>query len=223
MASYVVVRSTSGFVDETLNAWDELLGFDWHAAYSMVAARPWLGRLGGDAYSSIFYTPFVTLGALVLTGRQERADRFLRAFGIALLLGLAMFWFLPAQSALAFHEGLTPPYMPRTGIAHVPAIEALRSGALREIDPRMVVGMITFPSFHAVSAVLFAWAILPVRIVRVPMIALNAAMLIATPVEGTHYLVDVIGGVALAVVSLRLAQFRGLATISVRRMAPAMA
>ena len=44
----------------------------------------------------------------------------------------------------------------------------------------------------------FAW---PVRQVRWFLLPLNAAMLLATPVEGTHYLSDMICGLIVAVVA----------------------
>jgi len=37
---------------------------------------------------------------------------------------------------------------------------------------------------------------------RAPLVAVNAAMLLSTPVEGTHYLIDMILGAVVAVVAI---------------------
>ena len=46
-----------------------------------------------------------------------------------------------------------------------------------------------------------AW---PYRRLRWPVFAVNAAMLLSTPVEGTHYLADMLAGAAVALTSLGL-------------------
>ena len=83
----------------------------------------------------------------------------------------------------------------------------MRAGTLSRIGIGSLAGLITFPSFHSVSALLFVWASWPARRLRAPMVAINLTMLAATPIEGSHYLVDVIGGAMVAllsVLSLRL-------------------
>lgn len=202
LASYAIVRLTNGEADAWLAAVDRTLGFDWVSAYRFYADRPLLARFAEVAYLSIFFSPTVVITALALSGDAERARGLAAAFGIALLITLAIFCFCPARSALAYHLGSEVDYMPATGIGHLAAMDQLRAGAMTVIDIRSLAGMITFPSFHAVSAVLFIWAAWPVAWLRWPCLAINLAMLIVTPVQGTHYLIDVIGGVTVALVAI---------------------
>jgi len=81
-------------------------------------------------------------------------------------------------------------------------ILALRDGSLRELELFKLAGIVSFPSFHAASAVFYTWALWPVRGARTVAIAVNGLMLAATPVIGAHYMIDVIGGVALAAASV---------------------
>ena len=60
----------------------------------------------------------------------------------------------------------------------------------------------TFPSFHAASAVLYAWALWPVRWMRPIVVLAFGAMLAATPINGGHYLIDIIAGTAIAVLAI---------------------
>ena len=69
----------------------------------------------------------------------------------------------------------------------------------------MLVGYVTFPSFHAAAACLFAWSAWQVRWLRWPGFALNLLMAISTIPAGGHYLVDVFGGVAVALAAVWLA------------------
>jgi membrane-associated phospholipid phosphatase len=63
-------------------------------------------------------------------------------------------------------------------------------------------GLATFPSFHIVLAILTAWALYPVRVVGAFALALNGIVVVATLGSGGHYLVDVLGGGAIAIVLL---------------------
>ena len=63
-------------------------------------------------------------------------------------------------------------------------------------------GLITFPSFHAAGAVLLAWGFRSVPLLGIPFVALNIAMLATIPVIGSHYFVDVIGGIAVAALAI---------------------
>jgi len=202
VASYLVALTTTGWVDDRLISIDRAMGFDWRAAYGFVAARPMLRGVAKLAYLSIFTSPTLVLIVLAWTGRAPRARAFIAAHTLALVVTLVIFWWFPARSALLATVGSDPAYMPTTGIGHVAVIEALRAGKLTSIDLAHLFGLITFPSFHAASALLVIWAVYPLRFLRIPIIALNLGMLLATPVEGTHYLIDVIGGLGVAVLAI---------------------
>ena len=51
----------------------------------------------------------------------------------------------------------------------------------------------TFPSFHAASAVLYGWALWPVRWMRPIAVLANVAMFASTPIDGGHYFIDLLG------------------------------
>lgn len=90
---------------------------------------------------------------------------------------------------------------------------------MRELDLFALAGIVTFPSFHATSAVLYAWALWPVRWMRPIAILANGAMLASTPIDGGHYFIDLIAGIDIAwaaVVSARALSRR----IAERKVAP---
>ena len=67
-------------------------------------------------------------------------------------------------------------------------------------------GLVTFPSFHTAAGVLFAWALWSTRWLRWPGLIVNVLMIASVPIIGAHYLVDVFGGVVVAIASLYLAR-----------------
>jgi membrane-associated phospholipid phosphatase len=61
---------------------------------------------------------------------------------------------------------------------------------------------VSFPSFHAAAAILFLWAFWPVRWIWPIAMVANCAMLLATPIGGGHYFVDIFAGIAIAAISI---------------------
>src|SRR5439155_17310083 len=80
-------------------------------------------------------------------------------------------------------------------------------GTLRRLDLLGLAGIVTFPSFHAASAVLYAWAFWPVVWARPIAILANGMMMAATPIDGGHYFIDLIAGIAIAVPAIMAARW----------------
>lgn len=214
LATYPVMVGTIGWHDAALDSWDKAMGFDWVGSYRFIAERPWLAWLTERIYFSIFVSPLIVIAGLTLTGRSGHARAFLLTFVVALVITILIFRFLPARDPVVYLLGDSVDYMPATGILHVATIEQLRSGELTMISIRTLGGLIAFPSFHASAAVLFIWAAWPVTRLRLPCFLLNLAMLIVIPVQGAHYLIEVIAGIgvaAAAIGAVRLSQaaYRG--------------
>lgn len=202
VASYEAAAETSGFADAALAQSDRMLHFDWVALYRLVAGHPLLQHLGAAAYGSIYLTPTVLLGWMAWHGRRDEAHRFLTTFWLASVLTLVLFPLLPARGALEFlwHEPIR--YMPTSGLYQGAIIPGLRAHAVDAIGLGTVRGLVCAPSFHTACAVIYmvtAWPFARLRLLLVPV---NVAMLLATPVEGTHYLTDMILGALVAVLAI---------------------
>jgi membrane-associated phospholipid phosphatase len=89
----------------------------------------------------------------------------------------------------------------------VPHVQALRAGATVDLDQPPWFAVTTFPSLHSTMAVVFAWALRTVAYVRWAGLLANAMMLTFTPLHGSHYFIDVIAGVALALVAIPASQW----------------
>jgi hypothetical protein len=202
IASYPIAAANHGFADAHLEAIDRRLGFNWVGWYEFVAAHPWLQMVSRGVYQSIFVTPAIVLGYLAYNGRRAEARLFITSFWLGALLTLSLFSLMPAEGPLAFLWHSPIPYMPISALYQAELIPALRDHAVHTIDPGTLHGLVCAPSFHAASAILYiaaAWRCGPLRW---PILAVNCAMLLATPVEGTHYLADIIAGVIVALIAI---------------------
>jgi hypothetical protein len=73
------------------------------------------------------------------------------------------------------------------------------------ITPDDVRGLIAFPSYHGVLALVVTFYAWPVRWLRWPVLLTNAVVLICTPIQGGHHLVDVLAAFPVAALSIFIA------------------
>jgi membrane-associated phospholipid phosphatase len=126
------------------------------------------------------------------------------AFILTTLASIAISTLLPAAGVWP-HYGLTAadsPHLLPAASTSWPVFYGLRDGTLRTLVAIGSEGVITFPSLHAALAVVLIAALWPLPVLRWIGLALNLLMLVATPIDGSHYFVDVFAGIALAVMCL---------------------
>jgi membrane-associated phospholipid phosphatase len=185
--SYLVARTDAPLVDAALLRADRALGFDWSGWTAVAHADPRVAWTLMRAYDSLI--PQVVAAVLALALWRSATPLLLRLVATGL--------------ATVVLSGIAPAIGMRLDAAHVPHLLALRADRLAIVDPARLEGLIAFPSYHAVLAVLVAHALRSTpRVVRLPALALNAVMLVATISVGGHYLVDVLAGCALALAAI---------------------
>ncbi|CAN5517226.1 hypothetical protein BH09PSE4_BH09PSE4_01760 [soil metagenome] len=204
VASYPMAAESHGFSDAALQRVDLALHFDWLGWYRLVAAHPMLQEAGRIAYQSIYLTPALLLGYFAWGQHRVEARRFLATFWLAALITLALFPLMPAVGPLAYLWRGPIPYMPESALWQPELIPALRLHAIHQVDLGVLRGLVSAPSFHTVAAILYIATAWRIRRLRWPVTAVNLAMLLATPVEGTHYLADMLAGAGVAMVAILL-------------------
>lgn len=205
VASYPLAAGTHPLVDAQLEHVDLTLHFHWLAWYEWVARHAWLQEIERAAYLSIFVTPAILMGYFALTARRAESRLFVATFWVAVVITLSLFPLLPAAGPFATLWHGSAPYMPLSALYQDQVIVALRQHAVHSIDLGALHGLVCAPSFHAASAVIYIATAVRIRLLRWPLLALNGAMLVATPVEGTHYLADLLSGMIVALLALWLA------------------
>ncbi len=225
--SYVVASFNWPLQDRVFSAIDYAFGFDSRAVILFVNDHPALSGALNFGYNMIKWPLLVIPIVLATTFRFVRLQQFVMSLSVALLITIVISAFVPAIGNYQT-LGLTASDVPNVNLTPflLPQhdIPAVREGLLRHLELFKLAGIVTFPSFHAASAVLFAWALSPVRGFGPIALVLNTLMIVSTPVIGAHYLIDVIGGTVLAVASIVFAKW--LSEYEEQRtttMAPALA
>jgi membrane-associated phospholipid phosphatase len=206
LLSYAAAALPFPFQDTNLLAIDNALGIDRHAYIDFFSRRPWLYNAVTLAYFTLMpqfvFVPLV----LFFKNQPQRLQQFAFAAGVSLLVTVAISVFTPSITTIYLDLGLPlHAEIPRPLYTPVPTLQALRSGAPYWIDLGALEGLISFPSFHTVGALLFIWALWTVPYVRWIALAINAGLIAATPFIGAHYFIDLAGGAIVALLAIAAA------------------
>lgn len=195
--TYIFATPNLPLLDEKFTRADLAMGFHWLTFYAFVQEHQIVRAILTIAYFSGLPQVFFSIIYLSHIGRADRNDELWWASSIALVFTSLLSGLFPAGGTLFYHSiGLE-------NAVHLPHFLALRDGSLTEFSFEEMKGIVTFPSYHTTIALLFIYVYRQLKIFRW-VVALNVLMLIATPINGGHYLMDMIGGGAVAMLSVCL-------------------
>lgn len=201
---YLAATANFPMQDTSLLAIDRAIGLDFRAYLAWVN-RPGLIDAFAATYDSIRWQLCVIVIVVPLLGHYRRAAEFSLAFGLTLAVTTLISTLFPATGVyetVGLHSADHPNFEPSVYYATLRELPLVRDGTSRLLDAFQLGPILTFPSFHAVSAVLYVWALWPIRWLGGIGLLWNAVMLAATPIGGGHYFVDVFAGVAVAMASI---------------------
>jgi membrane-associated phospholipid phosphatase len=206
--SYVAVAMDFPFQDKLFRAADVALGFDWQNFAAFVTERPTLLYGLSWCYSMLDKQALLIgpLAALFLRFREFQI--MILAWIIAAVATVFISVFLPAKAAFFEHglvEAMQQSMVVSSGYIHLGVVDAIRSGHLTDPYAELV-GIVAFPSFHAASGVMLAWMCWHMPVIRWPLLIINLGLIVATPMVGGHYLVDVIAGIVLGACAIPVAK-----------------
>src|SRR6266851_1987329 len=201
---YIAASANYPFQDKNLYAIDHFLGLEWRS-WLYVVNEYKLGAISKFFYRTILGQPLLIPIALCLTGHVVRCYQFVFAILIAVAITGIISIFLPATGTYTF-LGLTPADYPNLhpsdDFGHISDLLLLRSGELRMLNLADFKGIVTFPSFHTAAAVLYLWALWAIKWLRPIVVVCNGGLILATPMDGGHYFVDVFAGILLAILCI---------------------
>lgn len=200
--TYLMARPGLPLLDDQFARFDAAIGFDWLRWHRFLAGFHSINLMLEIAYSSLLLQIMVSVIYFSHVGQSERnADLLWSAF-IALLFTAVLSSVFPALGAFQhFHMDL-----PRA--THLPHLLALRDGSMSVFPLYQMQGIIAFPSFHTVMAILFIYAFRGKGWWFLLIGLLNILMLLSTPTFGGHYFADMVSGALIAGLAIYLVSRR---------------
>lgn len=196
--TYAMATPRLPLLDEYFARFDAVIGFDWLRWHRSLAGSGFFNAVLGIAYSSLLAQIAVSVLYFSHIRQGERnAELWWNAVVSLALTGLVSALF-PALGAFHhFHVDL-----PKA--IHLPHLLALRDGSMTVFPLQEMQGIIAFPSYHTVMAILFTYAYRGKGAWFWLAALLNLLMLLSTPTFGGHYLVDMLSGALIAGLAIHL-------------------
>ena len=203
--NYQLLTVAGQRIDAPLAALDRALGVDWPTLMAFVAHYPWTNMVLQLVYISVLPQIAILVVTLGLMGKPERI--YALCLSVAAGAAVAIFIWTIAPSFGAFSVYALPANVAdHLALAldghYAKALVSLLAHGPGRISPSAAQGLIGFPSYHAVLALLVVWYARPLPVIRWLTLAINAVVLLATPIQGGHHVVDVLAGFAVAALAI---------------------
>lgn len=200
--NHLTMSAAYPMADETLANADALMGFNWADYLAWVDRHPLLIQLMDLSYSGLTgYTMILFLLLLLGNEPQQRCRELLKLFFSTAVICSTIGMFFPAEAAAVFYQ-VPPNFLahvdPRVGAYHLDHLQALRSDPDHVLFLAKLPGLVTFPSFHTAMGIIAIYCARGTPWLFGPSLVINLVMIASTPLFGSHYLVDIIAGAAIA-------------------------
>jgi len=208
--NYLLLSIAGPRIDAPLAAIDRALGVNWPALMGIAAEHPLLNGILQLAYVSVL--PQIALLVIMLGwyGKHEQIYSLCLAVAAGAAISIAVWTVAPSFGAFSVYE------LPASVANHLAlaldgdyarSLIALLAHGPGHISPTATKGLIGFPSYHAALALFVVWYARELAFVRWFVAVLNSIVLVATPIQGGHHVVDVLAGFVVTVLAILFARW----------------
>jgi membrane-associated phospholipid phosphatase len=196
----IAARLRMPLQDSLFGRIDQSLGVNVPAIVGW-ANHHWFGTLCNRTYPLLI--PLLAASALApaFLGKVKSARQVLLANLAAFAIGVPAFALLPAVGPWYYYH-LAPNVVQANCQEQLFALRL--PGPYNDVS--QAAGIVCFPSFHAIWAILCAVALWGFRPLRIPVALLSALIIASTVTTGWHYFTDVLAGFIIAAISIAFAR-----------------
>ena len=211
LLNYFLLTLHGPRIDAPLAALDSALGFDWVGVMTIMAVHQRLNGFLLFAYNVVLPEIALILVLLGWRGNAEKIYRFCIAIALGALVCIFVWALAPSFGAMSVYH--LPPAIARAVAVSVDgsygdALVAMLRNGPGFISPADIRGLIGFPSYHGVLALIAIRYARGLPHLFWPVLIMNMMVLVATPVQGGHHLIDVLASFPVAALVLLLSSLR---------------
>jgi hypothetical protein len=205
LLNYFLLTVAGPRIDLLLAGIDRAMGFDWVQLMVAMSHHPRLNAVFFYVYGSTLPQIALLVVVLAWSGRHQEIYRFCLAIAAGALITIFVWAAAPslgAESVYALPPSVAHDLVVAVGGDYGRALAGLLHNGPGFITPSDIRGLIGFPSYHTVMALLIAWYARGVAWLRWPALILNLAVVASAPVQGGHHLMDIFGGAVVTLLAV---------------------
>lgn len=190
---------------QNLDAW--FYQMDRHLGYNIIVVMDAVAKTHGIKYMSLLiykgltWELFLFPLLLALLNERQKLEIFFISALLSVLIGSTIYYFFPSTDPSSV---LHSPYFLSRQLLVVQQFDALHHyHNVAHADA----GLIGFPSFHTIWAILITYPFIHRKILLYPIAMLNLLVIASTLTLGWHFLVDDLAGIMIAIFSIAAAEY----------------
>ena len=207
---FCALAASAGFpMQDAALVWvDKALGFDWEWFVGTLNSSPLLVSALIFSYKSLAWTVPVCVGYFILGRRSDELWTLTALMIFAAMLTISTFCFVPVVGAFTYFgvdnalAGEFTRQWPGSGTFYVSGLLDVHSNQSHTLDLSKINGIVQFPSYHSIVAIILMYMMRNERVMCWPFVAINIPMIIATVPCGSHYVCDTLGSIVVVAVSV---------------------
>ena len=198
--NYLLLPMAGERIDLLLMRADSFFGYDWASFASVVAASPFWASLLKFVYLSSMPQLIAAIVILGFSNQKDQLHQFILTGVFAALMTIGFWGFFPSSGPAAY--ATLPPEISNgvrlvVGSEYGSELNRLIAEGVQKLSPSDSLGLIAFPSFHTVMALMVVVFLRGYKPGWLFVAALNLLMIPAILVHGGHHFVDLLGGIAV--------------------------
>lgn len=198
--SYLMATTNEPFYDSILQSTDAYFGYQAPHLIAWFQAHSFWDDFFFYVYSTYYFQIPVIILYLSFSGKLVGLQRFLMQYTLAGIITIIVFGLFPAAGPYEWFQYTPPDYL----VSSLKQLHELRDHIL---DLREENGIIVFPSFHAIMAMIYMYTFREdKKVIFIPFFVLNALMIFSCLSHGHHYLTDLFGAVIVFALAIGIEQ-----------------
>ncbi len=196
-------------IDVQLNQIDQFFGYHWPSIIEWAGQHPIINNILRYAYISTMPQLALLVVILGLSGRIKELHVLILTITITATFTICWWGLFPSFGASSIYQisaAIEDLASPELGTAYGHYLVSLGENGPQFITPSEIKGLIGFPSYHTVLAVAALYASRTIKWIFPIYLVLNILILPGVFVHGGHHLVDLFGGLVIAIVGLYIAR-----------------
>lgn len=204
LSTFLAISLRMPLADDWLIAADRAIGFDWVAYIHFIDQYLFLIQFFTAIYDVFFILILAVPLLLIFSRKVELAFGFVFGFEfLSLFSSVISIWF---PSMGAFYSYGVPAselehMVPTIGYGFLEQFQIAYGGHLQSISVVNLSGILSFPSVHAGVGFWVFWSARKVKWARWPVCFSALAMALSAISHGSHYFVDILAGLGVAIVT----------------------
>jgi len=217
--NYLLLPLQGETIDKYIVQIDAMFGYHWPDVMALAAQYPTITYILKLAYSSTTIQLAILTVLLGLSGRIHDLHMMLLLITITAVITVCFWGFFPSFGTTYVHtlpDEIWESVNPFVGKEYGVLLAELSIKGASYVTPSEIRGLIAFPSYHAVLAIIAAYAARNVKIVGPIFFILNLLVLPSVFIHGGHHLMDLFASITVFAFALWAAK----RTLEVYKTAP---